>query len=121
MAIHTNLKIHAPVGDLVDLVTDLVTRMPRDFKPIAGKLIVEKSLKLSTLVMRANKAGIGAVKVPHLDELLEEVNELELLFRASAQRRAISRGQYGAAITLTQSIGKQANGWRTYSSNAPVA
>ena len=36
MALHTELSIHKVAYDLLDVITDLVRKMPRDFKQSLG-------------------------------------------------------------------------------------
>ena len=47
-----------------------------------------------------------------LDKLIERLQVAELLLRLSRDKRLISNVQYAKAVELTQSVGKQAGGWR---------
>lgn len=118
MAIHTRLPIYAVTYDLLGAVVDAVKNMPRDVKGIVGERMFADVLLLTTLIERANRADD---KRPELLQLLERAGEIETLLRVCVERKYISRGQYAAAILLTQSIGKQANGWRKSSSASPTA
>jgi hypothetical protein len=118
MAIHTTLAIYSAAYDLLNLLVDAVKSMPRDVKPVVGSRIVDRCLEITTLIRRANKAGD---KVPDLEVLLERNDEIETLLRVAVERRYIARGQYGDAIRLTQSIGRQAGGWKKSPSSSPVA
>lgn len=118
MAIHTTTAIYGAAYDLLNLIVGAVKNMPADVKPVVGNRIVDRCIEITTLIRRANKAGD---KVPDLEALLECNDELETLLRVAVERRYLSRGQYGDAIRLTQSIGRQAGGWKKSSSSAPVA
>lgn len=114
MALHTQLPIYKVAYDLLDVATDLVRNMPRDYKASIGSQIRDECVKLIVLIFRAN---VSKDKTPHLEALLEHVQVAELLIRLSKDKRFISVGQYAKAIELTDSIGKQANGWRKSASS----
>jgi len=109
MAIHTQLPIYKVAYDLLDVVTDLVKNMQRDFKRSIGEKINVECIEITVLVFRAN---VAQDKSPHLMELLERLQVIELLVRLAMDKRLISRPAYANAVELTTSIGKQANGWR---------
>jgi hypothetical protein len=109
MAIHTQLPIYKVAYDLLDVVTDLVKNMQRDFKRSIGEKINVECIEITVLVFHAN---VGQDKSPHLTELLERLQVIELLVRLAMDKRLISRAGYAKAVELTTSIGKQANGWR---------
>lgn len=115
--LHTNLPIYKVAYDLLDVVTDLVKNMPRDFKTSIGSKISQECVEIVVLIFRANCARD---KAPHLGELIERLQVSELLLRLSRDKRLISTGQYAKAIALTNSVGKQAGGWRRASAS-PVA
>jgi hypothetical protein len=114
MATHTNLPIYKVAYDLLNAVTDLVKNMPRDFKKSIGTKISEECVEIVVLIFRANCAR---EKAPHLSDLIERLQVCELLLRLSRDKRLISTGQYASTITLTNSVGKQANGWRRSASS----
>jgi len=117
MALHTHLPIYKVAYNLLDTITDLAKNMPRDFKASIGGKLRDECVEIVVLIFRANCAHD---KVPHLDLLIERLQVTELLLRLSRDKRLVSTGQYAQAIELTNSIGKQANGWRKYAA-APVA
>ena len=116
MALHTNLPIYKVAYDLLDTITDLAKNMPRDFKASIGGKLRDECIEILTLIFRAN---VARDKTPHLGTLIERLQVTELLLRFSRDKRLISTGQYAKAIELTQSIGKQAGGWRR-SANRPL-
>ena len=117
MALHTNLPIYKVAYNLLDTITDLAKNMPRDFKASIGGKLRDECVEIVVLIFRANCAHD---KVPHLDLLIERLQVTELLLRLSRDKRLVSTRQYAQAIELTNSIGKQASGWRKYAA-APVA
>ena len=109
MATHTQLPIYKVAYDLLDVVTDLVKNMQRDFKRSIGDKIATECIEITVLVFRAN---VAQDKAPHLLELLERLQVIELMVRLAMDKRLISKPGYAKAVELTTSIGKQANGWR---------
>jgi hypothetical protein len=113
VALHTQLPIYKAAYGLLDVVTDLVKNMARDFKRSIGEKINAECIEILVLVFRAN---VAADKSPHLTELLERLQVIELLLRLGMDKRIISRPAYAKAIELTTGIGKQANGWKKFAS-----
>lgn len=119
MALHHALPIYKAAYDLLELSVDLIRNMPRDVKPVIGAKLRDECLEITVLIFRAN---VAHDKEPHLVELLERLQMAELLIRVSRDKRLISTPQYARAIELTESVGKQANGWRKNSAAAmPVS
>lgn len=109
MATHTSLPIYKVAYDLLDVVTDFVKHMQRDFKRSIGEKIAAECIEITVLVFRAN---VAQDKAPHLLELIERLQVAELLIRLARDKHLISNGAYAKAVELSTSIGKQANGWR---------
>jgi hypothetical protein len=118
MVAANNLPIYKVAYDLFGVVTDAVRNMPRDVKQLVGSRVATEAMDIVTLIFRANAA---ANKVPHLSELLERLEVINLLLRLARDKRLISTKQYAAAIALTDQVGKQAGGWRKHSASSPVA
>jgi hypothetical protein len=111
MAIHTKLPIYKVAYDLLSVAVDYVQNMPRDFKAVIGGRVRDLCVDIVLSIFKANCA---AEKTPYLDPLLEQVEELQLLLRLCQDKRFISKPQYAAAVELTNSVGRQANGWRKH-------
>jgi len=109
MAITSSLPIYKVAYDLLNAVTDLVKNMPRDFKRSIGGKISDECVEIVVLIFRANCARD---KTSHLSDLIERLQVCELLLRLSKDKRLISTSQYARVIELTNSVGKQAGGWR---------
>jgi hypothetical protein len=118
MAIHTTTAIYGAAYDLLNVAIEAARSMPRDVKLIVGEPLVERCIEMTTHIRRANCASD---KVGHIDRLLERNDEVEALLRVSVEQRYIARGLYGKAIQLSQSVGRQAGGWRKSSSFSSVA
>lgn len=115
MALHHQLPIYRTAYELLDVAVEITRHIPRDFKRLIGEKVREECLEIMVLIFRAN---VCRNKVPHIEELLERLQIVELVLRLSKDKKFISVGQYGRAVKLTQSIGKQANGWKKYAAPA---
>lgn len=111
MALHTQLSIYKVAYDLLSLATDGMQHMPRSVKALLGNHLRDLCVQLVLLIAKANATRD---KVPHLDTLLERLEEAQLLFRLCHEKRFISQALYAKAVALTTSVGKQANGWRKH-------
>jgi hypothetical protein len=109
MTLHFNLPIYKEAYALFQKVITITRDMPRDFRASVGGRLRDEALDATVLIFRANKAKD---KLAHLDALIERVEVLGLLLRLSMDMKFISRGQYAEAIQISNSVGKQANGWR---------
>lgn len=109
MALHTSLPIYKVAYDLLNIITDLSKDMPRDFKASIGGKLRDETVEIVSLIFRAN---LAVEKVSYLTKLIERLQVTELWLRVSRDKRIISIKQYARAVELTQSIGKQAGGWR---------
>lgn len=120
MGLHTELSIYKAAYDLFDVVTDLARNMPRDHKAQLGSKLRDECIEITILIFRAN---VAHEKAKHLLDLIEHQQVIELVLRLCVDKRLISRPQYAKAIALTNSIGKQANGWKrsNKSASSPVA
>jgi hypothetical protein len=115
MALHTQLPIYKVAYDLLDVITDLAKNMPRDFKASIGGKLRDECVEIVVLIFRAN---VAREKASDLSTLIERLQVAELLLRLSRDKHLISTGQYAKAIALTNSVGKQASGWRRSASPA---
>lgn len=118
MGLHSQLPIYKVAYDLLGVVTDATRNMPRDYKATIGAQIRSECVELTVLIFRANTSRD---KTSHLERSLERLQVVELLLRLARDKRLISTGQYAQTIRLTDSLGKQANGWRKSYAASPVA
>lgn len=119
MSLHKDLPIYKLAYDLLSLATEVTRNMPRDFKASLGGRVRDECVSMLVLIGRANAA---ADKVPHISELLERLQVVELLMRLSHDKRFISHKLWADSVALSDRLGKQAGGWRRFSSaSSPVA
>lgn len=111
MALAKDLPIYKVAYDLLSLSTDVVQHMPRSVKVVLGGRLRDLCLDLVLLITRANRAKD---KTPHLDTLLERLEETQILMRLCHDKRFLSRKKFADAAQLTANIGRQATGWRKH-------
>jgi len=117
MALHTTLPIYKVAYDLLGVATDGVLHMPRSVKQSIGNRLSELCTEVVLLIFKANCAKD---KTPHLDVIMERLEELQLLFRLCRDKRFVSTSIYARAVELANSAGAQANGWRKSIHASPV-
>lgn len=115
MGMHNKLPIYTATRDLLKATVQITRNFPRDIKQSMGVTLLKETSEMVVLILRANIA-VNASKVPHLDELLERLQVVELLFRVLTDLRFLTPQKHGEIIGLMSSIGKQAQGWKKHSS-----
>ena len=109
MGLHHDLPIYRAALDLTCLSSRLVANMPRNHRAVDGARLVGHS---RTLIKHIRHANMAPDKVPHIDRLLDNVDDVDLELRICVELRLISTDAYANAVKLTSSVGKQANGWK---------
>lgn len=120
MALHHQLPIYKLASDLASLATDLIKNMPRDLKRTLGEKVLMECIDVTVLILRANVAQ-GRGKVPHIEQILERIQVIQLMLRLSVDKRLISTAQFARAVEITDSVGKQATGWKKNAATSPAA
>lgn len=120
MAIAQHLPIYKLASDLTSLAADLIKNMPRDFKRTLGEKVLVECIEVTILIFRANVAE-GRDRLPHIQQILERTQVIELMLRLAVDKRLISTGQYARAIEITDPIGRQATGWKRHAAASPAA
>lgn len=118
MALHTDTPIYKSTYSLAQLVTQLVSNMPRNYKMDFG---AELRKRCMGLVMRVYEANTAQDRADILRRMRQEIEAVNLSLRLCMDLRLISRTQYGNAIQITDSISKQATGWQKHTENALAA
>lgn len=113
MALHTDTEIYRATYSLVQLVTQLVSGMPRNYKADFGAELRRRCMGLVMRVYEANTAEADE-RPAILRRMRGEVEAVNLSLRLAKDLRLISHGQYARAIAITESIAKQATGWQKH-------
>ena len=121
MGLHSDTPIHKTCYDLFLVVVEAARNMPKDVKQLTGGKIRDELLEVFEDIYQANAAR-DAAKVQHIDGVRRRINRVEIQLRAARDMRFITTPAYAKAIALTQSIGRQATGWRkSFATHAPAA
>lgn len=108
MAQYQHLPIYKQTYDIL-LRTMVATKdFPREYKFTLGQKIKDELIELVILIYRANSA---IDKKQHIESILERVQAIQLLMRLSHDMKILSRRHYAALSEMTDSLGKQAQGW----------
>lgn len=113
MALATDLEIHKTGTELLDLCTDVQAHIPRSFRASMGHRIADECVQILVLIGRANAARQPGARAAHLEDLLERLHVVQILMRTAHARKLIVTSLWAKSIELTNSIGKQSNGWLT--------
>jgi hypothetical protein len=88
---------------------------PKEYKFTLGQKMKDEVIEMVVLIYRANSAEN---KTPVIELMLERLQVVELLVRLSRDLRIMSTKQYAAIVEMTESMGKQAQGWKKASSKS---
>jgi hypothetical protein len=109
MGLHTNLPIYKSTYNLLRAVVKASRNMPKDVKQAVGNVLRDECIGIALMIYRAN---VSHDKARHIVKLIERLQVVELFLRIALDERFVSRGQYADMVELTQSIGRQASGWK---------
>ncbi len=109
MALHSELPLYRSCYDLLGVAAEVIRNMRRDIKRALGDRLLNSCIGLDLHLRQAN---IDQDKEPELLRLLAELEVIELLARVCRDKHWIPIAHYAQIVELTQSIGKQTNGWR---------
>jgi hypothetical protein len=117
-ALHSDTDIYRAVAELGKVVTVAAVNMPREAKPIVGRQLVDEVTYMGVLVRRTNIAR-DAAKLPHLEELLEQVEIVQFGLRVARECRFLPNSAFEASLPLTVSVARQAMALRNHFAPAP--
>lgn len=109
MAQYKHLPIYKSTYDLLEKVTMITKNFPKDFKYTLGARLREEVIELVVYIFKANSAL--SEKAAFLEKVLERMQVIELLLRLSKDMRLITVKQFSDVVVLSDSVGRQANGW----------
>jgi hypothetical protein len=109
MARHEHLPIYKLSYELLGQVVQVTKEFPREFKFTLGQRLRDEVIELLVLIYRANSQKD---KAPVISELLERILVVELLVRLCHDLRILTRKHYAALVQMTESLARQAEGWK---------
>ena len=109
MAQYLHLPIYKQTYDIL-LRTMMATKdFPREYKYTLGQKIKDELIELVVMIYRANSS---TDKNQHIESIVERVQAIQLMMRLSHDMKILSRRNYAALSEMTDSLAKQAQGWR---------
>ena len=109
MAQYRHLPIYRLTYELLQRVVDVTKEFPREYKFTLGQKLKDEVIEMVVLIYRANSTED---KVPVIETFLERLQVVELLVRLCRDMRIMSTKLYASVIEKTESLGKQAQGWK---------
>ena len=109
MARHEHLPIYKQSYELLQQAVQVTKDFPREFKFTVGQRLRDEILELLVLIYRANSQKD---KVLVITAILESLLVIELLIRLCHDMRILSKKHYAALVLLTESLARQAEGWK---------
>jgi hypothetical protein len=117
-SLHSDTDIYRAAAELTKVVTVAAVNMRREAKPLLGRLLIDESIWMGVLVLRTNKA-IAAAKLPHLEELLEQTEIVQMTLRVARETKFLTTTAYEQSMPLTVAVAKQATALRNHFASAP--
>ena len=115
MAQYQHLPIYKVTYDFLVAVTSITRNFPRDYKSFAAG-IREQTMDVVLLIYRANSDRAARARV--LTSIIERMQAIELSLRLARDLRLISIKQFSSVVTMTDSVVRQASGWRKSTASA---
>lgn len=109
MAQYQHLPIYKATYDLLVAVTQVTRHFPRDFKTYATR-IREEVMEVVLLIYRANSSRDERAAL--LTVIVERMQGIELSLRLAKDMHLLSVKQFSSVVMLTDSVLRQAQGWR---------
>jgi hypothetical protein len=110
MSLAKDLDIYQAARDLLTLGLQMQANISRTYRAVLGAPIGHECMQILLHISKANVAR-GSSREGHIAKLLEHLESVVLLFRCAADLKQISNAVWARSIELTDSVGKQANGW----------
>jgi len=109
MAQYHHLPIYKVTYELLQQITRVTREFPRDYKHSLGVKLRDEVVDLIVFIYKAN--SFLAERARFVALILERMQIVELLVRLSRDMRLISIKAFSETVALTDSIGRQAQGW----------
>ena len=109
MAQYQHLPIYKTTYELLNQITRITKDFPRDFKYSLAAKLRDEVVDLVIFVYKANT--FLKERAHFIALLLERMQVIELLVRLSKDMHLINIKAFSETVVLTDSIGRQAQGW----------
>lgn len=117
MAQFQHLPIYRSSYQLLLEASLAIKSFPREYKYTLGQKMREEIIEVIVLVFKANSTKR---KKDILDDLISRIQVASLLFRLCHDMKILPLKRYVALSAISDSIGKQATGWKKSAVNFGV-
>lgn len=108
MAQYKHLPIYKTTYELLEAVTRKTKDFPKDFKYSLGDKIRSECIELVVSIYKANSTK---QRQEFIQNILDRVQVIELMLRLCKDLRLLTVESFSAIVVLTDSLGRQAQGW----------
>jgi len=102
------LPVYKASFDLLSLLIDVHTVIPRMYKYTIGECAVKSAQQLLIDIVHANKSRN---KSDDLNLALDELEMIKMLMRLGRERKCVSTKLHTKMVVMFENIGKQLNSW----------
>jgi hypothetical protein len=108
VAQYQHLPIYKQTYDVLLRTMVATKNFPREYKFTLGQQLKDELIELVVIIYRANSA---INKKQHIEWILERIQAIQLLMRLSHDMKVLPRNHYAALAEMTDTLGRQAQGW----------
>jgi hypothetical protein len=109
MAQYQHLPIYKVTYELLLQITKVTKEFPRDYKHSLAAKLREEAIDLVVYIYKAN--GLRSERAKYVGAILERMQVIELIVRLCKDLRLMNIKQFSETVALTDSVGRQAQGW----------
>ena len=109
MAQYQHLPIYKTTYDLLVKVTQITANFPKAYKYSLGDKLRGEITEMVVYIFKANSSR--SERASHAGEVLERLQVVELMLRLSKDLRLLTVKQFAEIVFLSDSLGRQAQGW----------
>lgn len=109
MAQYQHLPIYKATYDLLTRVTQVTSGFSKAYKHSLGDRLRAEVVEMVVFIFKANSSK--SERGQHAAHFLERLQVVELMLRLSKDLRLVSVKQFAEIVSLTDGLGRQAQGW----------
>jgi len=109
MAQYQHLPIYKTTYELLGKVTQATAGFSKAYKYSLGDKLRSEVVEMVVFIFKANSSRVE--RAHHAGQFLERLQVVELMLRLSKDLRLLSVKQFAEIVSLSDSLGKQAQGW----------
>lgn len=108
MARYDTLPIYKATYDFLLRIMSVISHFPKEYKYTIGERIQDTAINMVVAIYRANSTKD---KIPHLQELEENVQMIYLFLRITHDIKILPTQKFASLVEMIDSVSTQAKGW----------